>query len=150
MKTLVLGLGNTILSDDGVGIIVAKELKKRLNPQDFDIKEASIAGLSLLDEISGYDRLILIDSIKTSSSPAGKLRKIELKDFGTTSHLASFHNIDFATAIELGKRVGYKIPEIIDVYAIEVDDNSTFSEELTPKVKESIPTIVDKILADIH
>ena len=151
MKTLIFGLGNTILSDDGVGIRIAQELRKKLNPQDFDVKEGSIAGIALLDEISDYDRIIIIDSILESGKTPepGKLHKIKLENFSACTHLASFHNVNLATVIELGKRMGYKIPEKIDIYAVEIEDNKTFSEELTPKVKEKLQNIVEEILKNI-
>lgn len=148
MKTLVLGIGNPILSDDGVGIKVAIELKSRLRREYFDVKVASIEGLSILDEITGYDRLILIDSIKTGKGAPGDVYKLSLEDLGSTSHLSSSHGVDFVTVIELGRKVGYKIPEIIDIYAIEVKDNTTFGEECTEKVRMRIPEIADEIISD--
>lgn len=150
MKTLVLGIGNPILSDDSVGMRVAMELKSRPGKGYFDVKWASIEGLSTLDEIAGYERLILIDSIKTGKGKPGDVYKLSLRDLNFASHLSSSHGVDFATAVELGKRVGYKIPEIIDIYAIEVEDNTTFSEECTEKVKMRIPEIVDKIISIMH
>ncbi len=66
MKTLVLGLGNDILCDDGAGLYVARELKKTLaNRKDFSVAEASLAGLGLLDLLAGYDKAIVIDAIQT-------------------------------------------------------------------------------------
>lgn len=150
MKTLVLGIGNPILSDDSVGMRVAMELKSRPGKGYFDVKWASIEGLSTLDEIAGYERLILIDSIKTGKGKPGDVYKLSLRDLNFASHLSSSHGVDFATAVELGKRVGYKIPEIIEIYAIEVEDNTTFAEDCTPKVKLKIPKIVDEIIEAIN
>lgn len=150
MKTLILGIGNPILSDDRVGIKVAMEIKSRLRKGYFDVKGASIEGLSILDEIAGYERLILIDSIKTGKGRAGDVYKLSVKDLGFTLHLSSSHGIDFATVIELGKKVGYEIPKIIDIYAVEIEDNTTFSEECTEKVKARIPEIADKIIGRIE
>ncbi len=149
MKTLVLGIGNPILSDDSVGMRVAMELKSRPGKGYFDVKWASIEGLSTLDEIAGYERLILIDSIKTGKGKPGDVYKLSLRDLNFASHLSSSHGVDFATAVELGKKVGYKIPEIIEIYAIEVEDNTTFAEDCTPKVKLKIPKIVDEIIEAI-
>ncbi len=148
MKTLILGLGNPILSDDGIGIRIVQELRKRVH--DVDIIEASIAGLSILDHITGYNRLILIDSIKTGKGNPGDIYKLKLEDLSTTSHLSSSHGIDFITAIELGKKTGYKIPKIIDIYAIEIEDNTTFYEGCTTRVEENIPKIVEKIIQDLE
>ncbi|HID94232.1 MAG TPA: hydrogenase maturation protease [bacterium (Candidatus Stahlbacteria)] len=147
MKTLILGLGNPFLSDDGVGIRVAQELRKRLT--DVDIIEASIAGISILDYIVGYDKLIVVDSIKTGRGGPGKLHKLNLDYFDTTIHLSSLHGVDFPTAIELGKKLGYKIPKIINIYAIEIEDNFTFNEKCTTKVEACIPKVVQQIINEI-
>jgi len=71
VKTLVLGLGNTILSDDGVGIHIARRIKEKL--PGIDVIEASAAGFRVVDEIIGYDKLILIDSIRTKNGQSGNL-----------------------------------------------------------------------------
>ena len=149
MKTLVLGIGNPILSDDGVGIKVAMEIKSRLRKGYLDVKGTNIEGISILDEIAGYERLILIDSIKTGKGKPGDVYKLSLRDLNFASHLSSSHGVDFATAVKFGKGVGYKIPEIIEIYAIEVEDNTTFAEDCTPKVKLKIPMIVDEIIEAI-
>lgn len=157
MKTLVLGIGNPILSDDSVGIKIAIEIENRLRekypeqnpPLEIKVKEVSIEGFSILDEIAGYDRLILIDSIKTGKRKPGDVYKLSIENLSFTSHLSSSHGIDLATVIELGKKLGYKIPQIIDIYAIEVEDNTTFAEECTQKVRIKIPMIVDEIIEAI-
>ena len=75
---LVLGLGNTILTDDGVGIYVAREIKKKLTYGDVTIQEASLGGLELLDVMTGFKRVILIDAMVIGSGEIGtELRKIE-------------------------------------------------------------------------
>jgi len=147
MKTLILGFGNTILSDDGVGIKVAQEIKKRIS--DVEVKEASISGLSILEEITGYDRVVVIDSIKTHSGEPGELYKFCLDDFKPTIHLSSPHEVNFATAIELGRKYGYELPNLIDIYAIEIEDDRTFSEECTERIKKAIPDIVEQIIEDM-
>ncbi|MGB2852819.1 MAG: hydrogenase maturation protease, partial [Dehalococcoidia bacterium] len=65
MKTLVLGLGNPILSDDAVGLRVVEELEGRVDQQEVKLVETTVAGLGLLDFLTGHDRAIIIDSIQT-------------------------------------------------------------------------------------
>ena len=146
MKTLVFGLGNPILSDDGIGMRIAQELRNRLH--SVDVKEGAIAGLSILDEIQGYDRLIIIDSIKSEKGRPGQLYKLKLEELNTTMHLTSSHGMGLATTVELGKQMGYKLPGDVEIYAIEIENNTVFSENCTARVKESIPRIVDKIIAE--
>ncbi len=142
MNTLVLGIGNPLLGDDGVGIRIAQQFKG--NPA-VDVLETSEAGLALLDLVSGYDRLILIDSIKTSQSEPGELRRFSLTDFNTASELTSFHGVDIATAFSLGRKAGYKMPEQVSIYAVAITENSTFGENCTEEIEWKIPSIAQQI-----
>jgi len=150
MKTLVLGLGNPILTDDGVGPQVAKELEGRLDQQEITVMEGSLGGLNLLDLLVGYDRAIIIDAIETVGGKAGQIYRLDLEAFDATRHAASVHDINFATALELGKRLGLALPQQIDIFAIEVVDTSRFSEECTPKVTEAIPLCVETIVQEME
>lgn len=149
MKTLILGIGNSILTDDGVGIRIANELKKVEPPLNADIREVSIAGLSILDEVEGYDRAVLIDSIITGRAEPGTLYHLERTDFNATKNLSCSHGIDFFTALELGKKYGYRIPEKIDIFAVEIMENTTFSEQLSPEVEARISQIVNEIARSV-
>jgi len=149
MKTLILGLGNPILSDDGVGLRVAEELKGRLDQQEVTVEETSMAGLSLLDLLAGYDRAILIDAIQTADGKAGQIYRLDPEAFDVTRHAASPHDVNFATALELGNRLGLALPRQIVIFAIEVADASTFSEECTPEVRRAIPVCVNMILQEL-
>jgi len=144
---LVLGLGNPILSDDRVGIEVAYRIEEKHNA-GVDVIEASVGGLGLLDLIVGYEKLIVVDSIKTEDGSPGALYRLELDDLERTIHTSSPHDTNFATAIEFGKRCGLSVPENIHIYAIEIEDNTTFSEQLTPPVEKAVPQIVDTIVKE--
>jgi hydrogenase maturation protease len=144
MKTLILGVGNPILTDDAVGICVADEIKK-LSLPNVEVIETSLAGISLLEYVVGYERLIIIDSIKTEKEVPGTLYKLKLEDISNSATTSYSHGVNIRTVIELGRKLGYKIPKIIEIYAIEIKDNTTFSEECTPAVKNKIPGIVDEI-----
>jgi len=144
MNTFILGIGNPILTDDGVGIKVAQKLKEE-NPK-LEVIETSEAGIALLDLITGYDKLIIIDSIKTEKGKPGDLYKLELEDLKPTKDFSSSHGIGIATAFELGQRLGYSMPKYTSIYAVEVKDNTTFGEKCTREVKERIPFIAKQII----
>jgi len=149
MKTLVLGLGNSILSDDGVGLYVARELKNVLSQKDITVAEASLAGLGLLDLLAGYDKVIIIDAIQTKEGKVGQIYQLNSNAFDTTRHTASTHNVNFTTALELGRQLGLALPQQITIFAVEVADVSTFSEECTPEVKQAIPRCAKMVLQEI-
>ena len=146
MNTLILGIGNPILTDDGVGIKIARKLKEG-NP-GLEMIETSEAGITLLDLIVGYKRLIIIDSIKTEKGKPGDLYKLELGDLKPSKDFPSSHGIGIATAFKLGQELGYSMPEFVSIYAVNIKNNSTFGEECTEAVKERIPFIVRQIIAE--
>lgn len=146
-KTLILGVGNPILTDDAAGIKVAEAIKSRPpKGRPIDVKEISAGGLTFLDEIQGYDGLILVDSIKTKGGRPGKVYRLSLEDLKANVLPAPPHGINLPTAIGLGKKLGFKMPRKITVYAIEVEDNTSFGERCTEKVEEAIPKVVEMIL----
>ena len=150
MKTLILGLGNPILSDDSVGLHVARALKNKLNHQETVVIEASVAGLDFLDLLTGYDRAIIVDAIQTAGGKVGQVYRLDIEALDVTRHAASPHDVNFATALELGRRLGMALPRQIDIFAIEVANTSTFSEECTPEVQGAIPHCVTMITEELN
>jgi hydrogenase maturation protease len=149
MKALVLGIGNPILSDDGVGIKVAHEVGKNLNDPQIAVSETSAAGLSLLDSILGYDRVIIIDAIQTKEGKAGQIYRMKPEDFSFAKRVSSPHQINLVTALELGKMLNLVMPRRITVFAVEAKDTTTFSEKCTPEVEKAIPEVVKMVLEDL-
>ena len=149
-KILIYGIGNPYRCDDTAGIKVAELLQNKTNKSNITIKSGSIDGLAMLDEILGYDRVIFIDSITTKDGKPGDIYKIKVNQIKNTPSLSASHGIDFVTAIEMGKKLGYKMPKNIDIYAIEIEDNTSFNEECTEKVRASIPETVNRIMKDIE
>ena len=150
MKTLVLGLGNPILSDDGVGIRVAQEVGEKLKDPQVTVAETSAAGLSLLDSIVGYDKVIIIDAIQTEKGRAGQIYRMGTEDFSLTKHFSSPHQINLVTALELGKMLNLAMPQKITIFAVEAKDIISFSEKCTPEVEQVIPEVVKMVLEELN
>jgi len=160
MKTLILALGNPILSDDGVAHVVAdrlanclqpghKHIKARLGTQEIDIIKSSGATMDIIPKLSGYQRLAVIDAIQLGSAPPGTVHRFTLDDLANTIRISSPHDINFATALQMAKEWGYNIPTDIRLYAIEVKELLRFSEACTPEVAESLDRIAEQILSDL-
>jgi hydrogenase maturation protease len=149
MKTLVLGLGNPILSDDGVGIRVAQEVGKQLNDPQVTVAETSEAGLRLLDSIVSYDKVIIIDAVQTEKGQAGQIYRMEPQDFSATKHPSSSHQINLATALELGKMLNLAMPQKITIFTVEAKDITSFNEKCTPEVEQAIPEVVKMVLEEL-
>jgi hydrogenase maturation protease len=151
LKTLVLGLGNPILTDDGIGIYVVQELGTHSLPSDVTCAEASVGGLRLLEIISGYDRVIIVDAIQTRDGKPGDIYRLGAGDLLVSLHAGSTHDLSLPGALTLGRNLGMSLPddEAITIIAIEVEDVLTFGEECTPQVAVAIPRAVETVLAEL-
>ena len=148
MKTLILGMGNPILSDDGVGLLTAEKLLDRI--PGTDVASSAMIGLSLFDLIIGYDTLFIIDAMTTRDGKFGELKKIGEDDRHGTLHLFSSHGLNIFELMELGVRCGYDMPRLSAVYGIEIGDEVAFGEALSPALNEKLPAIVKEIIDDIN
>jgi hydrogenase maturation protease len=150
-KTLIIGLGNTLLKDDGAGIHVARGVKDRVGDLDnVDIVEASIGGIGLIDLMQGYDTVYIVDALKTAESVPGKTLRCSVEVLGDPTFGSSSHFLDLRTAVELGRQCGYKMPRHIEIFAVEIADNTEFSESLTPEVEKALPSLVSEIIVEIQ
>lgn len=151
-RILIIGIGNPILSDDGAGIYAARMIREFFKPLDafkVDVIESSAGGLELIDWMEGYGKVILIDSIKTAECKLGFIYRLDLKELNKGNFPLNVHLMDIKTALELGKRVGVDMPDSISIYAVEVLDNITFSEKMTPEVKKRLPILVNQVIEEI-
>ena len=143
-------MGNPILSDDGVGIHVARELEKMALP-DVTVTELAASGLELLDLVLDHHEVVIIDAIQTKNGKPGNFYELEEKDFEKSIHGASPHGVNIATALALGRRiVPDRMPKKVLFIAIEADDIVNVSERLTKKVQEAVPKVVEVVLKHIE
>ncbi len=146
MKTLILGIGNRVLCDDGVGNRVAAEVRKRVSDPGITVAEACDGGLSLLEILLGYDHVVLIDAIQTTGGIPGDVYELSPGDLRSGRHLSSPHQVDFAMALELGEVLGLPMPSRIDIVAVEAKDVTTFRDRCTSDVEKAIPIAVELAL----
>lgn len=149
MKTIILGLGNPVRADDSVGLCVAHTLAQRLSSSDITVMEASVSGLDILDLLVGYERAIIIDAIQTRGGQPGQIYRLQAGSFAATRHSANPHSVDFATALELGERLGLTLPKEIVIFGIEVAEVDSFSEECTPRVGAATTVCVETVLKEL-
>lgn len=146
---LILGLGNPILSDDGIGPRLVSELASVMTDPRIVFDTCACGGLEIMESISGYERVIFIDAIRTSGGKAGTIFHFTPEDFRETSNLSNQHEINFLTTLRLGNLLGLKLPSDIHIIAVEIAEDRIFSEELTPAVSERFPSIVEETIAII-
>lgn len=147
MKTLVLGLGNPILRDDAVGLLVAEQIRPLLAGQaDIEVGVDYWGGLRLMERMVGFDRAIVIDAIRSGAEP-GTLQILSPGEL-PTQRSSSAHDVNLLTALKLGRQAGAVLPvnERITLLAIEAVDTTNFGEELTPEVAAAIPEAIQTVL----
>ena len=151
MKIIILGIGNLILGDDGVGVHVANKLKKYVKSPDITVDEAITGGMNLLDLLLGYDKAIIIDAVKSEDSENGEVKRILLSDF-TTIHSCNPHDVSLTEAIEMAKKLGEnRIPEEIVIIGIMMKQiPCEFGEKLSEKIAAAVPKAVEMTLNEIR
>lgn len=156
-KTLIIGLGNPILTDDGVGVLAAREIEKLIDltsHPDLVITEASVGGLRLMEAVLDFQRVVLIDAfyLNPEETQPGRIHRLELDDLrrvSPTQHSTSPHDTSLVTALDAAKQMGYQIPEEFIIYAVEVENILEFSETPTPAVAAAIPEVAGLIITEL-
>jgi hydrogenase maturation protease len=151
-QTLVMGMGNPYLRDDAVGIRLAAFLYRQLGRTSGVswLEECSAGGLEILDRVAGHDRLVLLDSIRAGGEP-GSWYRFDGRSLRETMNLRNVHDTNLATALELGRRLGLRVPgdEEVHVFAVEVEDNHTFDAAMTEALEERFPEYASEICAEV-
>ena len=165
MRTLIAGLGNPILGDDGVGWRVAEEFSRRagiplgdsqlpgetvIQPNTISIERFALSGIALMERMVGYERVIIIDSLNTGKYEQGKVVVFPLDSLAdlTYGHTASAHDVSLKNALQLGRQMGAFLPADEDVFvvAIEAEHVYDFKEELSPAIAAAVPVAVEHVM----
>jgi len=144
-KILVLGIGNTLLSDDGIGPRIIRDLSSVFKDSNISFKETCCGGIEIAELISGYNTVIFIDAIRTGEGRPGDTYIFDISDFRETIHLSSAHDLNFITAIELVKSLGMNLPANLYIIGIEIYTDSEFNEELSQPLKERYKEIIEEV-----
>lgn len=150
MRILVLGLGNDLLGDDGIGLWAVRALREVLETAgEVDLVESSLAGLALLDLLAGYDRAILIDAIQTHQVPPGTILHFSMGE-ASSVRAPSPHFAGLPEVIAIARALQLPFPEAIDIYAVEVADPLTVGGEMTHAVRQALPELVRRVQAQLQ
>jgi hydrogenase maturation protease len=137
-RILVLGLGNDLLTDDAVGLRVARAAGARLGGRpDAVVRETMEMGLALLDEIVGFESLVVVDAIQTGRAPAGRIHEFGAGELDGR-RLSAPHFLGIAETLFLGQRLGLPMPRRVRVVAVEVGDPFTLGTQMTAAVEAAV------------
>ena len=143
-------MGNDILGDDGVGIHIAREVACQVNTAEITVEETGAGGLSLLERIKGFQRLIFADAILTENTEVGKIHRLTLKDLAKTNDSMTPHDAALRTTLEIGNSLfPGEMPVDVVIFAVQTHDVGIVTGEMTTAVKAAVPKVVRLILAEI-
>ncbi len=147
MRSLVVGVGNLLCSDDGVGIHVIQRLESlKLGVETLD---AAMGSIEIIEAMRGYDRAIIVDAIESGALP-GTIHVVRLSAGEKPPVLTHSHGTDLLTTIQLGHSLyGDEMPERIILIAVEVEDTTTISDKLTPRVEAAVDRVIEMIEAEL-
>jgi len=134
-KVLILGVGNDIQQDVGIPVRLTRDMKDLVPAGDFDFECLFIGGLELLEYINGYRGVVFIDTIKTDKQTAGRVHVFTTGDYQETLHLSCRHDVSFKMSLEMGRKLGFIIPEKILVLGIEILEDLEFGATLSDDMK---------------
>lgn len=144
---IILGMGNGLFGDDGAGIVAAEILREHLTEfPEVVLETTSWGGFRIIDLFEGFSSAIVIDAIQTGKKPLGFIHQFSHADLINSVRMVSFHDINFATAIEFAKSLNINMPTDITVYAIEIEQVNEFSEGLTSIIQQSVEDCVHLII----
>jgi hydrogenase maturation protease len=142
-EILILGIGNLLLRDEGVGVHVVEQLKKMHLSPLVDVLDGGTAGHDLLFYIEGRKKVIVIDAVKAGGSP-GAIYRFTEKDLEEKRGISfSVHQIDLIDVIRTSRFMG-RLPEIVFI-GVETQEISA-GLELSPEIERIIPKILDLVI----
>lgn len=153
-RLLIIGLGNPLMGDDGAGIYIVEELKKSDLPEYVDVIDGGTAGVGLIDLMSGYSRVIVVDAVRGEdgiSSDEILIRYVFKYDENPLSlDNCSLHEMELTSVLRLMKTLGMPIPEItiVGIPAVNIAPGIGLSEECRRYMQESISLITGRLNRD--
>ena len=148
-QILVLGVGNILLTDEGVGIRVIEKLQERyVFPNNVNIIDGGTLGLSLLGIISEADYLIVVDAVKNGGEP-GSLYRLEGDEIPKRIlSKDSLHQVDFLETLTSCQALD-KVPETV-ILGVEPLDIESLNIELTPAIQEKVDDLIHMVLQELE
>lgn len=145
-RTLVLGLGNTLLKDDGLGVKVVEQLSRQDLPAE--IVNGATQGLSLFETLKSADRTIVVDAVDMGRPP-GTLAKFSAEELLTLPESRSFslHEIGLLEVLKIGQSLNEDFKNVI-IIGVQPSD-LTYGEELSPEVEARIPEVMEMIKKEV-
>ena len=144
---LVLGIGNILLRDEGVGVRVIEQMQKMHLLDDVELVDGGTAGADLLDVLAERQKVIVIDAVQADCTPGTVLRFTADELVLPDGVGMSLHELGLGEALTMTRQLGCA-PENVVVFGIKPKD-TTCGLDLTEEVEASVPKVVELVLAEI-
>lgn len=145
---LILGVGNLLRKDEGVGVQVVQRLQKLRLPRGVQVVDGGTAGVGLLDLLEGYERVVIIDAADMGLEPGSVVKfRPEATMFKTPDFRLSLHSIDVNSVLELARLLSKSLPEIA-IIGVQPKDTG-WGTDLSIEVLAEMHHIVDLVLEEI-
>jgi hydrogenase maturation protease len=144
---LVLGVGNILLRDEGVGVRLVEAMSSLKLPAGVDLVDGGTASVELIDYIRGRKKVVIIDAVKGGQEPATIYRFKDTDVEGIQRPQLSLHDIGLLENLSLIKYLD-RPPEELIIFGVEPKDMSV-GMELSPEVAKVIPRLIELVLAEI-
>ncbi len=152
----ILGIGNTLMGDDGAGVAALEEIKKELKKkralsEEVEAIDAGTGGIDILNYIRGIDEVILIDAVKTGCGhPPGTVFRLTQEDLSDEDFRSiSLHDISIEQVLQIGREIlGDEYPGAVKIFGIEAGAIGQ-GPGLSRDVERAIPKVVDLVLKEI-
>jgi len=143
----VIGVGNILLCDEGIGVHVVRELHRRGVPPGVEYVDGGVAGATLLNLIEGEDRVVIVDAVDAPFPPGTVVRLSPDEIAGSTGPSWSLHDVNLAATLGM-MRLRETLPEML-VLGIVPADIESYSLDLSGPLAARFGEIVEKVLGEI-
>ena len=145
---LILGVGNLLLRDEGVGVHVISALRDRELPDDVELWDGGTASFDLLDTLAGRRQVIIIDAVRTGSEP-GTIFRFTPEDISASrEQVTSLHQVGLLEALTVAEHLLDSAPQEVIILGIEPKEIN-WGLELSPEVEAAVPKVIELVMEEL-
>ena len=154
-KITVIGCGQILVGDDGLGVRVVEELQRMKLPENVEVIDAGVGGLAILSLIENSDKTIIVDAVHTGKEESGFIYHFTDKELPPPNmFMLSAHDLNLVDTIHIGREMEklgeQKMPSDIAIIGVEINPPKLeFTTEMSPEIESAIPEVVRMVLDEI-
>ena len=146
---LILGIGNEVLKDDGIGPKLVHGLQHIMKDTNIDFATSAVGGMETIEIMKGYEKVVILDGIMTKDGIPGTVYYMNYPLNMNTLHLSNAHDISFDMSVKLARKLKIPFPKTICIIAIEIIEDREFGETLTKPLQKKYGEIFNSVARTI-